>query len=140
MQIQQCNATSSTHLARLQTEHQQALEDLQAQVAALQAVALREGTIEDPVKEPNLSQEELQEDANKLLQDRVLVLEAANASLEEALIHGSAMKMPETLPRHRDTSLTMPSTDGTDSQTSNALVPLQRHVQPKVRSQCWPCF
>lgn len=93
--IQDSSARSSAVVRRLQAEHQETLLKLQAQISELEDMQLRsDAARSDAVQEAaqqktgQLEKHMHSDEENKHLQDRILVLEAANVALENALLHG----------------------------------------------------
>lgn len=95
-QLKDANASSAALVQRLQAEHQEAVADLETRMVELQDLQLRTD-VQDTEQENMLppAQQTLSDEARKTLQDRIAVLEAANATLENALLSSHDDQQPE---------------------------------------------
>eukprot|EP00892_Ulva_mutabilis_P011002 jgi/Ulvmu1/8274/UM041_0085.1 len=132
-QIEDARAAKTAELEKLQAEHQHALDSLQSQILELQNMQLcNEGVSTGKQSKFTQTQETLHEEANNnILQHRVSVLEAANASLEDALINGCAGKRAAICKEMHLTSDLLMASFPTDSQpdAGDTIVPSQCHVE-----------
>lgn len=102
-QLKDVNASSAALVQSLQAEHQETVAHLETRMVELQDLQLRtdaHDTDQENMGPP--AQQTLSDEARKTLQDRIAVLEAANATLENALLSSHDDQQP-------DTNLTRPS-------------------------------